>query len=277
MQFILFTDNLSDLGVPELCQAVKKAGFDGVDLTLRPGGHVKPADAEVGMAEARRHADAAGLAIPMVTTAITDVSSPQAEAVFAAAAHYGARHLKLGYWEYRPFGTVAKQLDDAQHKLERLVRLGRKYNVLPCIHCHSGAVLPNNGAFLYLLLRDFKPTEAGAYVDTMHMAIEGGLSGWEMGLDLVAPWITLVGVKNFRWIAAGRDGHGQKQFKVMYTPLADGQSPLPEFAARLKQLQYDGIFSLHSEYKGNESFRKLSTPGLLEQSTSDLNYLKTLL
>jgi len=184
MQFVLFTDNLSDLDVPELCQAVKKAGFDGVDLTLRPGGHVKPADVEVGMAEARRYADAAGLTIPMVTTAITDVSSPQAEAVFAAAAHYGARHLKLGYWEYRPFGTVAKQLDDAQHKLERLVRLGRKYNVLPCIHCHSGAVLPNNGAFLYLLLRDFKPTEAGAYVDTMHMAIEGGLSGWEMGLDL---------------------------------------------------------------------------------------------
>jgi len=277
MQFVLFTDNLSDLDVPELCQAVKKAGFDGVDLTLRPGGHVKPADVEVGMAEARRYADAAGLTIPMVTTAITDVSSPQAEAVFAAAAHYGARHLKLGYWEYRPFGTVAKQLDDAQHKLERLVRLGRKYNVLPCIHCHSGAVLPNNGAFLYLLLRDFKPTEAGAYVDTMHMAIEGGLSGWEMGLDLIAPWIALVGVKNFRWRAAGRDGHGQQQFKVMYTPLADGQSPLPEFVARLKQLQYDGIFSLHSEYKGNESFRKLSTPELLEQSTSDLNYLKTLL
>ncbi len=205
MKFVLFTDNLADLTVSQACESAKAAGFDGLDLTLRPGGHVRPEAAEVGLAEAKRVADATGAIIPMVSTAVTDVDSPHAEAIFAAAAHYGARLIKLGYWDYRPFGTLAAQIDQAREKLRRVVELGRKYHVLPCVHCHSGPFLASGGALLYLILRGFRPGEVGAYVDPMHMTIEGGRSGWEMGLDLVAPWLALVGVKNFRWLPAGRD------------------------------------------------------------------------
>lgn len=271
MQFVLFTDNLAALKIPEVCAEAKRAGFDGLDLTLRPGGHVLPENAEVGLAEARRAADAAGMALPMVTTAVTDTDTPHAEAVFAAAAHYGATRLKLGYWRYEPFGTLVKQIDAARAKLERLAKLGRKYNVLPCVHCHSGPILANGGPMLYLLLRDFKPEEVGAYIDPMHMTVEGGLSGWEMGLDLLAPWVALVGIKNFRWAPRPRDAKGQARFATEYVPLEDGQAPLPEFVERLKQLNYDGVVSLHSEYKG------ITPAELLEQSRKDLAYFKTLL
>ena len=116
--------------------------------------------------------------------------------MFASAAHYGVRKLKLGYWRYEPFGTLLKQLDDTRAKLERIIQLGAKYNVLPCVHIHSGPIIPTGGPMLYLLLRDFKPGTVGAYIDPMHMSVEGGLSGWEMGLDLLAPWVALVGIKN---------------------------------------------------------------------------------
>jgi sugar phosphate isomerase/epimerase len=276
MRYVLFTDNLSDLSVERACAAAREAGFDGLDLTLRPGGHVKPASAEVGLAEARRIADAAGVVIPMISTAVTDSDSPHAEAIFAAAAHYGARLVKLGYWEYQPFGTLAKQVDSTRAKLQRIVALGKKYHVLPCVHCHSGRLVASGGPMLYLLLKEFAPGEVGAYVDPMHMTIEGGLAGWEMGLDLLAPWIALVGVKNFRWLPADRDRHGQQRWKWEYCPLADGMAPLPEFFAYLHRLKYDGVVSLHSEYKGGTSFRRLSTPELLDQSAADLRYLKGL-
>ena len=272
MQFVLFTDNLQSLPVAQLCAQAKKLGFDGLDLTLRPGGHVEPENAETGLAEAKRAADEAGMTIPMVTTAITDVDSPHAEQVFASAAHYGARRLKLGYWRYEPFGTLAKQLDDARRRMERLVRLGEKYHVLPCVHCHSGHVLANGGALLYLLLKDFKPSEAGAYVDPMHMTVEGGLAGWEMGLDLLGPWVALVGVKNFRWEPAGRDERtGQARFQPAYVPLADGMAPLPQFMAYLKKpIGYDGVVSVHAEYKG------MNPPQLLAQAGRDVEYLRRL-
>src|SRR5262249_59114468 len=97
MQFVLFTDNLADLTIPQACAAAKSAGFDGLDLTLRPGGHVKPEAAEMGLSDAKRLADAAGVSIPMVSTALTDDDSPHAEDIFAAAAHYRAPRLKLRY------------------------------------------------------------------------------------------------------------------------------------------------------------------------------------
>jgi sugar phosphate isomerase/epimerase len=84
-----------------------------------------------------------------------------------------------------------------------------------------------------------------------------------------------VGVKNFRWRETERDAHGQLRFRTEYVPLADGQAPLPDFFACLRQIGYDGVVSLHSEYKGGGSFRRLDTPELLQQSTEDLRYLKT--
>lgn len=275
MQYVLFTDNLSDLNGADAVKAAKQAGFDGIDLTLRPGGHVLPDHAEIGLAQLKQAADALAMDIPMASTSITDMQSPHADAIFASCAHYGVRKIKLGYWPYQPFGSLAKQLREAQRKLKQLVKLGRKYDVLPCVHVHSGPTLSNGGPILYQLLQDFQPSEAGAYVDPMHMTVEGGSSGWEMGLDLLAPWIALVGVKNFRWLPTDRDPFGQQQYRWEYTPLADGQAPLPQFFRRLKELRYDGIVSLHSEYKGGSSFRRLTTPELLRQSTVDLKYLRS--
>ena len=276
MQYVLFTDNLSDLKIDQVCAEVKKAGFDGIDLTLRPGGHVLPENAEMGLAEARAVADRNDATIPMASTAITDVNSPHAEDVIAACAHYGVRSIKLGYWRYQPFGTILEQLDAAKKKLERIISLTRRYHVRPCVHVHSGDILANGGAILYLLLKDFSPDDVGAYVDPMHMTVEGGLAGWEMGLDLVIPWVSLVGIKNFRWQQMERDGHGQMQFRSQYVPLADGQANLPRFMKRLREIDYDGIVSLHSEYKGGSSFRVLNSRELLDQSATDLRYLLSL-
>jgi sugar phosphate isomerase/epimerase len=187
------------------------------------------------------------------------------------------RKLKLGYWRYQPFGTLVKQLDDARRQLESVVKLARKYHVLPCVHVHSGDILSNGGPATYLILKDFAPTDVGAYADSMHMVAEGGIAGWQMGLDLLAPWIALVGLKNFRFVEEGRDAKGQQRYRAQKTPLADGQAPMPEFMAHLKQLKYDGTVSLHSEYKGRGSFRSLSTPELLRQSAEDLRYLRSIL
>jgi sugar phosphate isomerase/epimerase len=98
-----------------------------------------------------------------------------------------------------------------------------------------------------------------------------------MGLDLVAPWLALVGVKNFRWLPAARDARGQSRWRWEYCPLADGQAPLPEFVDILRRLKYDGVVSLHSEYKGETSFRRMDTQEVLAQSSADLQYFKSLI
>lgn len=46
---------------------------------------------------------------------------------------------------------------------------------------------------------------------------------------------------------------------------------------RLRELKYDGVVSVHGEYKGESSFRRPDTPRLLAQSAADLRYLKGLI
>lgn len=275
MKFVLFTDNLADLGIRDACRAAKAAGFDGLDLTVRPRGHVLPENVNPGLDQAFQIAAEERVEIPMISTFITEADAPHTREIIVEA-HNHIRTVKLGTWRYTPFGSLTKQLDEARRKLDAIIQVTRRYSILPCLHAHSGPIL-SNGPLLYHLLKDFSPEDVGAYVDPMHMTLEGGLSGWEMVLDLVAPWVALVGVKNFIFQPRDRDANGQQRFDWKFAPLADGMAPLPEFFKRLKQLRYDGTVSLHSEYKGRSSFRQLTTPELLEQSATDLRYLKSVL
>ena len=132
----------------------------------------------------------------------------------------------------------------------------------------------SNGPLLYTLLKDYTPSDVGAYLDVMHMTLEGGRSGWEMTLDMVAPWVAVVGIKDFVFRPTERDGHGQQRFKTEFVPVGDGMVPFPEFFARLKQIRFDGIVSFHAEYK--KPPRPLTTPQLLQQSLKDLQFVRRL-
>jgi len=43
---------------------------------------------------------------------------------------------------------------------------------------------------------------------------------------------------------------------------------------RFQQAGFDGIYSLHSEYKGRHSFKDLDTEACLEQTAKDLAFFK---
>jgi len=158
-----------------------------------------------------------------------------------------------------------------------VVKLAARFGVLPCIHIHSGRFIPSHGTQLYQLIENISPQEVGAYVDPLHMTLEGGRDGWRQGLDLLAPWISLCSVKNFDWVKADRDKQGQQRWRTRTVPIADGICPLPEFITTLKKTGFTGPYSLHSEYKSSHSFRQLDTEGCIRQTAIDLKHLRTLL
>src|ERR687892_2460338 len=79
--FCFFSKHLPDLGWGDLGRAVKDAGFDGVDLTVRPGGHVLPERAADDLPRVHADLTAIGARIGMITTGITGTDSPHAEAI----------------------------------------------------------------------------------------------------------------------------------------------------------------------------------------------------
>jgi len=271
-----FTKSFQDRSIPEVCRLFHEIGLDGLDLTVRPGGHIEPANVTVELPLAVKAARDNDLEILFLTTAITD-DDEAAKRVLATAAEQGIDRVKMGYYRYEQFGTLAKKIKMIRSRIAKVARLADRYDVLPCVHIHSGRTIPSHGTQLYEIIRDFSPQEVGAYVDPLHMTLEGGGDGWRQGLDLLAPWIALVAVKNFAWHSGERDDKGQLRWHTKKVPIADGVCPLPAFIATLKQIGYAGTYSLHSEYKGAHSFQNLDTDGCLRQTALDLKYLRTLL
>jgi sugar phosphate isomerase/epimerase len=273
VQFIMFTKMLGEYPVPKVAEIVAGLGFSGVDLTVRPGGHVLPENVERDLPSAVKAFQEAGLSVPMITTSITNAAEPHAEAVFATAAECGIKKLKLGYWTYTTFGALRTLIEEMRKQLTGLAALGSKYGVLPAVHTHSGDYLSANPATLYDVLRSFDPQEMGAYIDPGHMAAEGGISCWRQGIDLLQEYISMVAVKSFGWFKSVDENTGEASWHAKLVPLKDGIVPWREVFQLLKRIGFDGPVSVHSEYKGSHSWRDLSTEELIEQTRQDLAYL----
>jgi hypothetical protein len=83
--FCLFSKHLPELTWGDLGRAVRDAGFEGVDLTVRPGGHVLPERAAVDLPRAIEALTAQGVKVPMITTDLTSASTPAARPLLQAA------------------------------------------------------------------------------------------------------------------------------------------------------------------------------------------------
>jgi sugar phosphate isomerase/epimerase len=275
MQVACFAKSFQDMPFDAFCRAAYEIGFEGIDLTVRKNGVIDPANVAAELPGAADTIHKAGLKFFFLTTDLTEADDT-ADRVLGTAAQLGVDRVKLGYYRYVPFGTLKKQLADARPKITGIAKLAKKHGILPCVHTHSGTYLSSHGTLLYELIKDMPPDEVGAYVDPYHMTLEGGNAGWQQGLDLLAPWIALVAVKNFVWVQGDRDKTGQQRWHTQTVPVADGVAPLPNFFAMLKKIGYDGTYSLHSEYKGSHTFKDLSTDECLKQTAADLKYFRSI-
>jgi sugar phosphate isomerase/epimerase len=97
----IFSKHMAQFGYQELGRKAKEIGFDGVDLTVRPKGHVLPERAAEDMPRAVEAVRAAGLVVPMITTELLSASAPSARPILSTAAKLKIPFYKPGYWQYR--------------------------------------------------------------------------------------------------------------------------------------------------------------------------------
>jgi sugar phosphate isomerase/epimerase len=276
MPLVMFTKHLQEFPIAEASRRVKALGFDGLDLTVRPGGHVVPEQVGVELPKAVAAARAEGLSVPMISTAITGAGTPHAEATLAAAAHDDIRRIKLGYWSIPKGGTLQEAIDQARRELDGLEKLAETYHVTLGIHNHSGPGYVNcQPTIIWTLVRDRDPNRIAAYFDAGHAVVEGGNGGWRQGFELLAPHVRMVAVKDFLW--KSEPGKTKAQWHDLQTPLRDGIVPWSDFFERLSKTAFDGPISLHSEYQGRHSWRNLTTEELIEQTARDLAFVKTMI
>ena len=117
MRVACFTKSFQDWPLERVCRELAAIGLDGLDLTVRKDGSIDPADAAKELPAAIETAHQHGLKILQITSDITD-PGPRAEQVLFRGCKHGINRVKLGYYPYEPFGTLAKQMDDVPRPVE---------------------------------------------------------------------------------------------------------------------------------------------------------------
>jgi sugar phosphate isomerase/epimerase len=274
MKLMMFSKWLGQYDVAEAGRLVAGLGFDGVDLTVRPRGHVPPENAAVALPEAVRALAGLGLATPLITTDITEAGAAHAAQIFDAAAASGVSELKLGYWRCPPGGRVQSLLDQAARKLDGIEKLAQRAGVRANIHTHSGPNLSALAPLVWWLIKDRDPRAVGAYVDPGHMVLEGGVSGWRMGLELLCGRITVAAVKDMSWESQPDAALGKARWGWVNAPLRDGIVPWPDVFACLREAGFDGWCSVHHEYWGRSPWREMDWAGRKAHALAELEYLR---
>ena len=183
-EFCFFSKHLAELDWKDLGKAVKDAGFDGVDLTVRAGGHVLPERAD-DLPKAIEAIRAAGVSVPMITTELTSPAHPTAKPILQAAARSGVRYFKTGYWRYTASPDVRGQLAATGEALTGLTALARECGIELGFHNHNAYI----GAALWDIapaMDRLDPKWAGYYFDPRHAVAEGGGGAYKAATHLVA-------------------------------------------------------------------------------------------
>jgi sugar phosphate isomerase/epimerase len=265
--FLFFSKHLAELGWDELGRAVKDAGFDGVDLTVRAKGHVAPERAAADLPRAIDAIRAQGVTVPMVTTELTSAADPLARPLLQAAAKSGVRFFKTGYWHYTASPDVRAQLAKVGEALAGLATLARDCGIELGFHNHNAYV----GAALWDIapaMDRLDPKWAGYYFDPRHAVAEGGGGAWKAATHLVAPRIKMMSLKDFYWEKTA------KGWVIRNCPMGDGAVDWAWFGRVLGEARFAGPISLHFEYEIPGATAKERTDNTLAAAVKDLAFAK---
>jgi L-ribulose-5-phosphate 3-epimerase len=263
----LFSKHLPEMGWRRLAQNVRQAGFSGIDLTVRTGGHVLPEKAAEDLPSAVSSIREEGLEVPMITTELVSAADPTARAILSTAGKLSIPYYKPGYYKYN-FADVRIELEEAGNRFRRLADLGKRCGMQVGYHNHAGFI----GAPVWdiaKIVESLDPNWVGYYFDVRHAVAEGGVAGWKIATNLVAGRLKMVAVKDFYWEKSPTKGWQEKN-----CPLGHGMVDWKYYLRALARAGFQGPISLHLEYPIPGATAAAREENTLSAAQRDVGFLK---
>ncbi len=250
-----FTKCLQFLNFEQVAEVLSRQGFDGADITVRPGGQIEPENVKSELPKAVKTLQKSGIEMPMMVTAVTDADNPLEVTTLQVAADAGVRYYRMGWLAYDFTKTIQQNLDHYKTKFEKLARLNEKLGINGGYQNHSGLHVGAPVWDLYDLMKDVNPKYLGVQYDIRHAVTEGGYS-WMLGMKRVEPWIRTICIKDFVW---GKDAKGGWKHKNVL--LGEGMVSFDDFLKEYSRLNVEAPVSLHFEYDlgGAEAGKRTTT------------------
>lgn len=236
-----FSKQLHWLDCKDAFAAAAELGLDGLDLTVRPKGHVLPERAEEDLPRAAEAARANGLRLDTIVTAIASPDEPHAEKILRTAAKLGVRYYRTNWYKYEKDAPIEKSLAEIEARLRALAQLNKDCGIRGNVQNHAGAYFGAAIWDLWHVLRNINSEWIGSQYDIRHATVEG-LGCWQLGLAAIMPHIQTLNFKDFAF--QEKDG----KTVVENVPLGTGLVDYKRFVKLLSGPAASAPVSLHSEY-----------------------------
>ncbi len=272
IQVNLFSKHLQFLDYDEMSAAAADMGFNGLDLTVRPKGHVWPEKVVADLPKAVAAMKKYGLRPQLMTTNVWDGSSAVHKTVLETASNLGFTHYRTDWLKY----DEHKNLKDSQRlfgeQAKALELVNKRFGIVGCYQNHAGK---NVGAPIWDLSTILSATAnefMGCQYDIRHAVVEGGTS-WELGLRLIKPYVKSIVIKDFKWAKVNG------KWKPVHVPLGEGMVDFNRYFSLLKAYDIQVPVSLHVEHDLGGAERGASTINISKKEVflrikKDLTFLK---
>ncbi len=255
--FHLFSKVLQFLDYPELMETTAALGFSGLDLTVRPGGHVDPENFEQNLPAVISAMNEAGLSCEMMVTNIVSTDNRRDYDLLALARSLGVKSYRMGGLRYDESIHPTKSVEQYGRQMAALAEWNEDIGITGMYQNHSGAERFGAAIWdLYLVLKELDPNYIGCQFDVRHATTDGGLM-WPDSFRLMKPHIRSLVFKDFKWAIV--DG----KWRFVSTPIGQGMVEFGRYFRMLKDAGMDYPVSLHLEYElggAEKGKRELTEP-----------------
>ena len=270
----IFSKHLQFLDYRATGEMAAEMGFSGIDLTVRPGGHVLPELVKTDLPKAIAEIRSGGSDCKMITTRIENINNPLDVDILNTAAKLDVKYYRTNWFKYAEGQSMNETLEIYQKQVQELGKLNSELGLVGCYQNHAGT---NVGASFWevkKILESVDPDYFGVQYDIRHAMVEGGLS-WENGLRLLQAHIKNIVLKDFKW------GKENGQWKPINTPIGEGMVDFDKYFKLLKKYRIKPSVSLHLEYdlggaeKGNTTI-SVDKKVVFDAMKKDLNAIQKL-
>ena len=237
----IFSKHLQFLNYADMADAAAEMGFNGVDLTVRPDGHVRPERVEDELPDAVDALKKVGLPPRLMTTTVGDATNATDMRVLKAASMAGFQLYRMKWYQYDEKKSIPDSIQLYQQQLRALGEVNKTLDLIGCYQNHAGLLVGSSVWELWEMLKLADPVHTGVQYDIRHATVEGGQS-WPNGLRLLQSQIKSIALKDFRW--STKNG----VTTVEDVPLGEGMVDFKRYFTLLKQYGIQVPVSLHVEY-----------------------------
>jgi L-ribulose-5-phosphate 3-epimerase len=270
----IFSKHLQFLDVRSAAAAAAEIGFAGLDLTVRPNGHVEPRSVTTDLPRAVEEIMRSGLSCDMIATNIESVRNPVDVDIIRTAAASGVKYYRPNWFKYPANTSMTDALEQFVKQIQELSVVNTSAGIVGCYQNHAGQDVGSSFWEVKKILEAADPDSFGVQFDIRHAVVEGGFS-WENAVKLLLPQIKVIVLKDFRWEKVNGS------WVTMNTPVGEGMIDFKRYFSLLKKAGLNPPVSLHCEYdlggaqKGDKTI-SIDKKVVFNAMERDLNTLQNL-